>query len=71
MHRLKQAPSTNLLQRLSDDDKSALEEIGHIKKIAQDSLIFQAGDPCRNVYLLIKGRAKIYELSPQGKEVIM
>ena len=71
MHRLKQAPSTNLLQRLSEADKSALQEIGHIKKLVQDSLIFQAGDPCRNVYLLIKGRAKIYELSPQGKEVIM
>ncbi len=71
MLRPKQAPSTSLLQRLSDTDESALREMGRFKKLARDSFIFRAGDLCRNVYILIKGRAKIYEQSLHGKEVIM
>lgn len=64
-------PSTNLLQTLSADDREQLFGIGTVAWVEKNSLIFQAGAPSEYVYIILSGRAKIYELSPQGKEVIM
>lgn len=68
---MQQSPSTNLLESLSNRDREALLSIGKVSKVAKNELIFQAGAPSDYVYIIISGRAKIYELSPQGKEVIM
>ncbi len=40
-------------------------------RLEKNALIFRAGTPSDYVYVILNGRAKIYELSPQGKEVIM
>jgi CRP/FNR family transcriptional regulator len=66
-----QYPSTNLLHSLADSERDALFRIGKSLRVDKDELIFRAGTPSDYVYVIINGRAKIYELSPQGKEVIM
>ncbi len=68
---MQQSPSTNLLESLCIRDRKALLDIGKVSHVAKNELIFQAGTPSDYVYIIISGRAKIYELSPQGKEVIM
>ncbi len=52
-------------------DRDALISIGTMVRVKKNSLIFWAGGPSEYVYIILSGRAKIYELSPQGKEVIM
>ncbi len=64
-------PSTNLLQNLSPTDREQLLSIGTVARVEKNSLIFHAGEPSEYVYIILNGQAKIYELSPQGKEVIM
>ncbi len=64
-------PSTNLLASLSARDRDDLFSIGSLVKFEKNALIFQEGTPSTYVYVMLDGRAKIYELSPQGKEVIM
>ncbi|MDE0714123.1 MAG: Crp/Fnr family transcriptional regulator [Gammaproteobacteria bacterium] len=66
-----QLPSTNLLQTLSAGERERLFRIGTVARVEKNALIFQAGAPSEYVYIILSGRAKIYELSPQGKEVIM
>ena len=64
-------PSTNLLASLSPRDRADLFTIGSLVKFEKNALIFREGAPSTYVYVILEGRAKIYELSPQGKEVIM
>ena len=64
-------PSTNLLQSLSSTDRAQLLSIGTVDRVEKNALIFHAGAPSEYVYIILNGQAKIYELSPQGKEVIM
>lgn len=66
-----QFPSTNLLESLPSVERDALLGIGTPRKVEKNAMIFRAGTPSEYVYVILQGRAKIYELSPQGKEVIM
>lgn len=62
---------TDYLSQLNEQDRTELIKLGKKHTYKKHALIFQAGSPGDYVYLLSKGRAKIYQLSPSGKEVIL
>ena len=71
MEQLWYTQQTDYLSQLSEKDRSDLLQLGKSHKFRKHELIFQAGSPGDYVYLLSHGRAKIYQLSPSGKEVIL
>lgn len=62
---------TDFLNQLSDEYRAELLALGAARHYRKNELIFQAGAPGEHVYFLSRGRAKIYELSPTGKELIL
>lgn len=71
MENLCSSPQTDFLSQLSLSTRENLFTFGKVHIFKKHDLIFQAGSPGDNVYILVKGRAKIYQLSPSGKEVIL
>ncbi|MFZ5556538.1 MAG: Crp/Fnr family transcriptional regulator [Pseudomonadota bacterium] len=64
------APS-DFLSQLDPADIDDLLAISVLQAFAKGATVFRAGDPGRNVYFLKRGRIKIYQLSPVGREVIL
>ncbi|MFV2055499.1 MAG: Crp/Fnr family transcriptional regulator [Thiohalomonadales bacterium] len=63
--------STDFLSSLSQQDRAQLFAIGCKKSYAKDEMIFHVGSNSDDVSILLDGRVKIYELSAEGKEVIL
>ncbi len=62
---------TDLLSRIPDRDRGRLVRLGKVHDFTKGDFIFRAGDTSQHVYLLLKGRIKIYQPSTAGKEAIL
>jgi CRP/FNR family transcriptional regulator len=71
MEQLWYTQQTDFLSQLSVQDYKELLALGKHRTYKKNELIFQAGLPGDHVHFLKQGRAKIYQLSPSGKEVIL
>lgn len=60
----------NLLSRMTAEEQSHLYAIARQREFRKKELIVRAAAPSRHVYVLLKGRVRIYRLSPVGKKVI-
>jgi CRP-like cAMP-binding protein len=56
---------------LSQSHRKTLIKIGSKRCFKKDEMIFHAGSAGDEVYILLNGRVKIFELSEEGKEVIL
>lgn len=65
------AQPTNFFSRLNRHDKQTLLNVGIRRRFAKDEMVFHAGSPSDDVYILLDGRVKVFELSKEGKEVIL
>ena len=63
--RLKEIP---LFVDLPDKALAALVEDLRTREYKKDELLFRQGDESREVYLLLKGKVRIYKISPSGNE---
>ncbi|MCK6584439.1 MAG: Crp/Fnr family transcriptional regulator [Anaerolineales bacterium] len=58
-----------------DDLKdSMLKDIGghmHLREYQRGDVLFWEGDPCEGLFILEQGSAKIFRLSPQGRQYIV
>jgi len=61
----------DFLSDINNIAERELFEVGFIGDLQKEQLIFNAGSPGEYVYILLDGRIKIYELTPEGKEVIL
>lgn len=61
----------DFLSSLDQQVKLSLVELGEKRVFSKDQLIFNAGTLVDNVYILLDGRVKIFQLSPLGKEIIL
>lgn len=61
----------DIFAALSVADLADLRRLAESRHYAKGSAIFCAGDPGRHVYFLQSGRAKIFQLASNGKEVIL
>lgn len=66
-----QASVVDLLTRIPEDERADLLRLGTVKVFAKGDFIFSAGEPSHHVFLLLKGRIKIYQSSAVGKEAIL
>lgn len=64
-------PQIDLLASLPETDRAELLHIGQIHQFRKSEFVFRAGDATHHVYLLLRGRVKIYQPSSVGKEVIL
>lgn len=65
------AHPTDFLARLNLQDRQALYRLGSKRLFDKDAMVFHAGGSSDEVYVLLDGRVKVYELSKDGKEVIL
>lgn len=64
-------PPSDFLGRLPDATRTAFAALGHRVTYRKGDAVFQPGSPGDNVYLLSRGRVKIFALSPAGRAVIL
>lgn len=50
-------------------EREVLEEIGTPVSVAPGEMIYFKGDPADKVYYIKKGRVRVFELTPSGREV--
>lgn len=62
---------TDLLSQLSSSEKAALFDLGTRKMYTKDEMIYNVGSTSEDIYIVLDGRIKIFELSKEGKEVIL
>lgn len=61
----------DLLSRIPDRDREKMFSLGKVQHFAKSDFIFRAGDTSQHVFLLLKGRIKIYQPSSVGREAIL
>lgn len=64
-------PPSDFLSGMTVSDKEELISYAKLTHFKKGECIFKAGDPGNNVYILEDGRAKICQLSVDGKEMIL
>lgn len=61
----------NFLAQLTASDKNELCRIGYKKTFAKNEFIFKTGDKDSNIWLLTRGRVKIFMSSAQGRDILL
>jgi CRP/FNR family transcriptional regulator len=62
---------SKVMNVLNDDELERLVPLLSERQFKPRQLLFSAGDPPERVYLLLKGRVKIYQVAENGKEIIL
>lgn len=62
---------SKVLSVLSDDELERLVPLLSERRFRARELLFAAGQPPERVYLLLKGRVKLFQIAENGKEVIV
>ena len=60
-----------LFSELDIKDIRKISEFSLIKKYNKNELIFTDGDKYRGFYIVLKGKVKVFKLSPTGKESVI
>ena len=64
-------PPSDFLSQMIEKDRDDLLSRAEFREYEKSDYIFQAGDPGNNVYILMDGRAKIFQNAENGKEMIL
>ncbi len=62
---------SKVMSVLSDEEMERLVPLLTERRFRQKQLLFAAGDAPERVYLLLKGRVKVYQVAENGKEIIL
>ncbi len=62
---------SRLMSVLSDEELERLIPMLTERRFKPRQVLFSTGDPVERVYLLLKGRVKIYQVAENGKEIIL
>jgi len=62
---------SKVLNVLSDEELERLIPLLSERQFKPRQVLFSAGDPPERVYLVLKGRVKIYQVAENGKEIIL
>ncbi|WP_455205662.1 Crp/Fnr family transcriptional regulator, partial [Kaarinaea lacus] len=61
----------DFLSTISPQDQQSLHRLGTRRVFQKDEMVFNVGSASDDVFILLHGRVKVYELSREGKEVIL
>ena len=64
-------PCTDFISCIHKNERERLFSLGQRRQFCKDSMVFDAGSSNDDVFILLDGRIKIFELSQEGKEVIL
>lgn len=53
----------------SEDDVKAIARLGIERAVEEGAFFFMQGDPAEYLYVLLRGRAKLCQISPDGQQV--
>jgi CRP/FNR family transcriptional regulator len=62
---------SKVMNVLSDEELERLIPLLSERRFRPKQVLFSAGDPPERVYLLLKGRVKVYQVAENGKEIIL
>jgi CRP/FNR family transcriptional regulator len=62
---------TDFVSNLSLQDRQGLYHLGNKRCYRRDEMVFHVGSSSDEVFVLLDGRVKVFELSKEGKEVIL
>lgn len=62
---------SRLLNVLNDEELERLIPLLSERQFKPRTTLFSAGDPAERVYLLLKGRVKLFQVAENGKEIIL
>ena len=68
MRRMTTVKEIPLFAGLSEKELVTIVEDLRLKEYSKDELIFRQGDESREVYVILKGKVRIYKISPAGNE---
>ncbi|MCS7280782.1 MAG: Crp/Fnr family transcriptional regulator [Desulfobacterota bacterium] len=60
-----------LFKHLTDSQIERVIPILEVKRFAKGQMIFKEGDTANGVYILNRGKVKVFKLSPDGKEQVL
>ena len=60
-----------LFSGLDDDGLKQIERIAHRRNIKKGEGLFFQGEEARGFFMVLRGRIKVFRLSPQGQEYVM
>ena len=62
---------TDFVSNMSLQDRQGLYHLGNLRYYRRGEMVFNVGSSSNEVYILLDGRVKVFELSQEGKEVIL
>jgi len=68
---------TDLLKRcplfagLKDEDLKRIRSIASFKQVRKKEILFSDGEEAKGFYVILSGKAKLYKISPEGREQIL
>lgn len=65
------AQQTPLFHQLSAAQLREVLQAAQPRKAPRDSFLFQQGDPAAAIYLLLAGRMRIHQVTPDGQQVLL
>lgn len=65
---LKESP---LFRSMSDGDLARLAELARVRLYTRGEMLFTEGDPSTHFFAITRGRAKVFKMTPSGKDVIL
>ncbi len=61
----------NFLSSLSDEETGSLLKFARKKVLAPKDLLFRAGDQSNDLYVVAEGSVRLFQVAPDGKEMIL
>lgn len=58
-----------VLKAASDDDVRVIASLGIQRSVEEGGFFFMQGDPAEYLYIMLSGRAKLCQISPDGQQV--
>lgn len=61
----------DLFKSLAPPAITAVVQAAHRRSVQQDAFLFHQGDPAGALYVLIQGRVRVLQVTPEGQQVIV
>src|SRR5205814_7542559 len=62
---------SKLFQGLDQDATHAAANTAHTRRVKDGAFFFHQGDPAKVLYVLVEGRVKFTQVTPEGQQVLL
>ncbi len=63
--------SLSLFSQVREEVLAPIADRTVIRKVPQSRLVFRKGDPCEGLFVVVKGRVRVYRANAEGKEQVI